>query len=136
MTTANVTAFPLADGRAGTRHVFVRDLALDAHIGVHRHEHDRAQKVRINLDLSVVEGQAEPRDELEDVVCYERIVDGVRRLVAEGHVKLVETLAERIAAMCLSDSRVSVVRVRIEKLEVVADAQSVGVEIERFNIGR
>jgi len=128
-----VKPFPLVDGRAGTRHVFVRDLVLTAQIGVHQHEHGRPQRVRINLDLSVQEGAGPYGDRLEDVVCYERITDGVRALVAEGHVKLVETLAERIADMCLADSRISVVRVRVEKLDVMPDAEAVGVEIERFS---
>lgn len=130
-----VQPFPLADGRAGTRHVFVRDLVLAADIGVHHHEHGRKQRVRINLDLSVREDTPVIDDRLENVVCYEDIIDGVRRIVAEGHVKLVETLAERIADMCLSDSRVAVARVRVEKLDVLADAESVGVEIERFSSG-
>ena len=131
-TRANIHPFPLADGRAETRHVFIRDLVLPAHIGVHRHEHDRTQQIRINLDLSVHEDISAIEDSIENVVCYETITDGVRAIVAEGHVKLVETLAERIAEMCLADERVSVVRVRIEKLEILPDATSVGVEIERF----
>ncbi len=130
-----VQPFPLADGRAGTRHVFVRDLVLPAHIGVHRHEHGRQQRVRINLDLSVHEGSASVDDNLANVVCYENIANRVRTIVAEGHVRLVETLAERIAEMCLADSRVAVVRVRIDKLDALSDAESVGVEIERFNGG-
>jgi len=67
------------------------------------------------------------------VVCYAEIVAGVREIVAAGHINLVETLAERIAARCLSDGRVRSARVRIEKLDVFADAASVGVEIERSN---
>lgn len=55
----------------------------------------------------------------------------VRQIVAEGHVRLVETLAERIAAGVLVDNRVKVVRVRIEKLDVFEEIEAVGVEIER-----
>jgi dihydroneopterin aldolase len=64
-------------------------------------------------------------------VCYEEVVSGMRRLVAAGHLNLVETLAEQIATLCLEDRRVRVARVRVEKLDVFADATSVGVEIER-----
>jgi 7,8-dihydroneopterin aldolase/epimerase/oxygenase len=122
---------PIAE--AGVRHVFVRDLVLPAQIGVHRHEKGKQQRVRINLDLAVIEGVTPPADALGEVVCYEEIVDGVRAVVAEGHVNLVETLAERVAAVCLSDPRVRVARVRIEKLDVFEDVGSVGVEIERRN---
>lgn len=130
------TAVPplsFADAGHGLRHVFVRDLVLEASIGVHAHEHQARQRIRINLDLAVLEGADPLTDELADVVCYEDIVARVRAIVAEGHVRLVETLAERIAAACLRDPRVPVARVRVEKLDVFADAASVGVEIERRN---
>jgi dihydroneopterin aldolase len=58
---------------------------------------------------------------------------GVRELLSDRHIKLVETVAEEIAAMCLEDGRVSSVRVRVEKLDILPDAASVGVEIERFS---
>jgi dihydroneopterin aldolase len=132
---AKVVVLPrIADGRAGVRHVFVRDLVLAGSIGVHRHEREAAQRIRVNLDLAVDEGGAPVDDSLFNVVCYEKIVAGVRAIVERGHINLVETLAEKIAAMCLANARVRSARVRIEKLDIVADAESVGVEIERFNI--
>ncbi|MBI3451624.1 MAG: dihydroneopterin aldolase, partial [Rhodospirillales bacterium] len=77
------------------------------------------------------EGPAPFADKIANVVDYDAIVAGVRRIIAVGHVKLVETLAERIAAFCLEEPRVRLARVRVEKLDVYADAASVGVEIER-----
>lgn len=121
-----------ADARNSLRHVFVRDLMLDAHIGVHQHEKLGPQRIRVNVDLAVFEKDVDGiGDQLTNVVCYEEVVSGIRELVAEGHVNLVETLAEQIAALCLEDRRVRVARVRVEKLDVFADATSVGVEIER-----
>lgn len=125
----------IADARAAIRHVFVRDLVLECSVGVHQFEHQAPQRVRINLDLAVREGGANDplNDDLANVVCYEGLTEGVRSLVSSGHVNLVETLAEDIAAMCLNDSRVRSARIRVEKLDILADAASVGVEIERFN---
>jgi len=121
-----------ADARNALRHVFVRDLTLDAHIGVHQHEKLGPQRIRVNVDLAVWEKDVDGiGDQLANVVCYEQVVSGIRALVEEGHVNLVETLAEQIAALCLEDRRVRVARVRVEKLDVFADAASVGVEIER-----
>lgn len=133
MTTQTKIVQPLriADAGTGTRHVFVRDLVLPCSIGVHHHEKGGPQRVRVNLDLAVREGNADLGDEIGNVVCYETIVAGVRAIAASGHVNLVETLAERIAHMCLSDGRIRVARVRVEKLDVFPDATSVGVEIER-----
>jgi 7,8-dihydroneopterin aldolase/epimerase/oxygenase len=120
----------IADSRNAICHVFIRDLVLSCVIGVHRREHVRAQRVRINLDLAVRESR-DLHDDLGNVVCYERIASAVRAVVASRHIKLLETLAEEIAAICLADTRVRSVRVRVEKLDIMPDAASVGVEIER-----
>ncbi len=124
----------------GLRHVFVRDMVLAAAIGVYPHEHGRSQRIRINVDLSVTDdggsaaGMSRPavgRDDLSRVVDYEQVARSVRAVVAAGHVQLVETLAERLAEICLQDERVQVARIRVEKLDVFDDVASVGVEIER-----
>ncbi len=128
-----IEALKIADAAAGLRHVFVRDLVLDCNIGVHQHEKGRVQRVRINLDLGVWEGDATHNDRLENVVCYEDIVKRVRAITGDGHVNLAETLAERIASLCLQDPQCRSARVRVEKLDVFDDAGSVGVEIERIS---
>jgi 7,8-dihydroneopterin aldolase/epimerase/oxygenase len=126
----------IASVKAGLRHVFVRDLVLQASIGVYPHEHESLQRVRINIDLGVVDetaraGVAVGPDELSRVVDYEKVAQRVRTVVGEGHTRLVETLAERIAEGCLTDIRVKTARIRVEKLDIFADAVSAGVEIER-----
>jgi len=125
----NVTRLKIASAIEAIRHVFVRDLLLDAHIGAYRHEVGAAQPIRVNVDLTVSE--AAHGDELSNVVCYATVVGQIKTIVAEGHLNLVETLAERIATACLSDDRVRVALVRVEKLAVIPEASSVGVEIER-----
>lgn len=129
---------PIASSSRALRHVFLRDLVLQASIGVHPQEHTTQQRVRINIDLAVEDDGARPlsrspvgRDDLSRVVDYENVATRTRAIVASGHVRLVETLAERIAEACLTDSRVYLARIRVEKLDVFADATSAGVEIER-----
>ena len=127
-----------ASAAGGLRHVFLRDMVLPARIGVHPHEQGGAQRVRVNLDLAVEDpgasGQADAvgRDELARVVDYQRLAEAVRAIVAERHVRLVETLAERIAIACLVDDRVKKVCVTVEKLDVFDDAASAGVAVERL----
>ena len=60
-----------------------RDLLLDAHIGVHRHEEDRPQPIRVNIDLTVAESGSPIEDRLENVVDYEHVVNGIRAIVAD-----------------------------------------------------
>jgi dihydroneopterin aldolase len=127
----NVFPLRIADAKKRIRHVFVRDLELDANIGVYKREKGKLQPVRINVDLTVEEMDGEVGDKLENVVDYGAVVDAIKAILAQGHLNLVETLAEKVAAHCLTDARVKVARVRIEKLNVIAEAASVGVEIER-----
>jgi len=122
----------IADAGKGLSHLFVHDLVLTARIGVHPHEHRASQRVRLSLDLGVVDSGQAPAA-LAAVVDYEALTGRVRRLVQEGHVLLVEQLAERLARLCLDDPRVRTVRVRVEKLDAIADCAAVGVEIERLN---
>jgi dihydroneopterin aldolase len=133
----------IADAQRALRHVFLHDMVLQASIGVHGFEHDAPQRIRINVDLGVADdalllssraGARAPgpgEDQLSRVVDYEAVARQVRALVAAGHVRLIETLAERIAEACLADTRVRVARIRVEKLDIFADVEAVGVEIER-----
>ena len=127
----NVYPLRIADAKNSIRHVFVRDLELDAHIGVYRHEHGRSQPIRINVDLAVKEETHPISDSLQNVVDYEKVVKEIQHIVSKGHLKLVETLAELIAEACLQDQRILTARIRIEKLQAIDEARGVGVEIER-----
>lgn len=118
-------------GDAKIYRILVRDLVLKCLIGIHAHELLAPQRVRINVEMAVLEHAGPMSDDIANVVSYEDVIEGVKRLLAEGHINLVETLAEKIAALCLVDERVRSVRIRAEKLDVYAEAASVGIEIER-----
>lgn len=121
----------IASAATGIRHVFLRDLVLPASIGVYPHEHTAPQRVRVNIDLGVEEAGGVGPDDLTRVVDYEKVANNVRAIVASGHTRLVETLAERIAEACMADLRIRIARIRIEKIDIFPDAASAGVEIER-----
>jgi dihydroneopterin aldolase len=121
----------VASAASGLRHVFVRDLELMALIGIYEHEKRDPQRIIVNIDLSVKEGSGPKDDDISHVVSYEIVVKKVEAIIAEGHTNLVETLCEKIAASCLRDRRVVAARVRVEKPDIIPNARSVGVEIER-----
>ena len=121
----------VASAASGLRHVFVRDLELMAPIGIYDVEKASPQRIIVNIDLSVSEGAGHKADDISHVVSYEIVVKKVEAIIAEGHINLVETLCEKIAASCLTDKRVMAARVRVEKPDIVPNARSVGVEIER-----
>ncbi len=121
-----------ADAVRGIAHVFVRDLAVDARVGVHEHEKAGPQPLLISIDLTVREVPRSAPDNLAEVVCYEDVVRKIQAICSGDHVNLIETLAERIAASCLEDGRVQAVRVRVEKTQAFEECASVGIEIERL----
>jgi dihydroneopterin aldolase len=132
----------IADAARGLRHVFLHDLLFSAAIGVYAHEHGIRQRIRVNVDLGVADDGARAvsrapvgRDDLARVVDYAVIAEQVGKIIEAGHVQLVETLAERIAEACLTDPRVSLARVRVEKLEVLPGGATAGVEVERRRHG-
>lgn len=115
---------------AAQRTVFVRNLVVPWSIGVYAHERGRSQRVRVNVDLSIDTDVAPRDDDIRNVVSYESVVDGIKAMAGDGHTNLVESVAERIGALCLTDHRVRAARIRVEKLDVYEEAESVGIEVE------
>ena len=121
-----------ADAVRGLAHVFVHNLVVETTIGVHEYEKKGPQPLTISIDLTVREAPGTLGDNINQVVCYEDVVRNVQAICEAGHVNLIETLAERIAANCLADARVHAVRVRVEKPNAFEECSSVGIEIERL----
>ncbi len=129
---------PSGDASRADR-VFVHDFVLPVRIGAYASERTSPQSVRFNVDARIARTassadareRGSPRWEpgMRDVFSYDLIRDGIRMLVDCGHVALVETLAERVAAMVLAHPRVVKVSVAVEKLQ--AGEGIVGVAIER-----
>lgn len=113
------------------RSIFIRGLELIASVGVYEHEKRYEQLLVVSLLLTVDDQYDGISDRLEHVYDYDAAITAVKSTVAEGHVHLIETLAERIAARCLVDSRVLKIKVRIEKPDVLPACRGIGIEIER-----
>ena len=106
--------------------VFVKGLRVEAGIGVYDHEHGRLQTLVIDVTLDL--GPAEVHG-LSDTINYETVAASARRIIAEGHVGLVETFAERLALHCLEDGRVRGVTVRVDKPGALEAADGAGCEL-------
>ncbi|WP_439477108.1 dihydroneopterin aldolase [Brevundimonas sp.] len=125
--TVSPLPFPAADGphREGLI-VFVRGLRVEAGIGVHDHEQGRLQTLVIDVTLELTPA---PVERLADTINYESVAAAARAIIAEGHVGLVETFAERLATACLNDGRVRRCTVRIEKPGALDGAAAAGCEV-------
>lgn len=107
--------------------VFVRAMRVDAEIGIYDHEYGRTQPLIVDVEMEIA---ADGFDNIHDTVNYEAILNKARQIAAEGHLKLVETYAERLARACLDEPRTLRVRVRVEKPEALAPyAEAAGVEL-------
>ena len=109
--------------------VFMYDLVLDVEIGVYTHEKGVTQRVRFTVDVDLLPATGALDDDIGRAFDYDTIIGGIKAIVARGHINLVETLAEEVAAHCLAHPRAATVTVRIEKLDKGPGA--VGVEIVR-----
>jgi dihydroneopterin aldolase len=109
--------------------VFIHDLVLDVEIGVYTHEKGVTQRVRFSVDVDVLPATIALDDDIARAFDYDTIIQGIKDIIAQGRINLVETLAERIAEHCLAHPRASSVLVKIEKLD--KEPGAVGIEIVR-----
>ncbi len=109
--------------------IFVHDYVLDVEIGVFTNEKGVTQRVRFSVDVDVMPATGALDDDIGNAFDYDHITNGIKSIIARGHINLVETLAEEVALHCLAHPRAARVTVSIEKLD--KDPGAVGVEIVR-----
>lgn len=106
-----------------TRAVFVEGLRVEAAIGIYDYEHGRTQPLIIDAEVSL---DLHPIGGLKDTFNYELFSRKARALTDAGHIKLVETFAEDLAAAVLDEPGVRRVRIRVAKPEALSDAALAG----------
>lgn len=127
----NIQPISIPNEETATHTIFIHDLVVDMMIGVYDHEKIDKQPVRLNIEMTVLDHVGPINDDYHNVVCYETIANLIKQLVQEEHINLVETLAQKIADICLDHQRVKNTKIKVEKLNAVQDAASVGIEITR-----
>lgn len=104
--------------------IFIAGLEMPAWIGVHDHEHGRTQMLSFDIEMKL---KPSARDDLADTLDYETVARLVERLLSEGHIQLVETVARRIAHALRNDPRIDQVSVRVSKATALPNARAAGV---------
>lgn len=118
---------------AQCRRIFLREVLLDANIGIHDFERAGSQRLVINVDVFVPLAVSTPRhDRIGEVLDYDFVRLTIRRRIEQGHINLQETLVDDIAGALLAHPSVAAVRVASEKPDVYEDVEAVGVEVLRF----
>ena len=111
--------------------ILIRDLRVDALIGIHKRERHVRQTLSIDLDVGIPGTTVFSSDKVADTIDYEQASLRIAALAASQHFRLVETLAERIARLLLDDMGAPWVRVSVAKIGILGNAKFVGVTIER-----
>ena len=111
--------------------IFIRNLVIQTIIGVHPTERTTPQTVLVSLELATATATAAAHDDIVNALDYERLAQRVREFVSQAEFQLIETLAERLAALVLEDSNVMLVSVEVQKPAAIPDAETVGVRIQR-----
>ena len=111
--------------------ILIRDLRVEALIGIHRRERHVAQTLSIDLDIGLPSDAVFASDKVADTIDYEQVTLRIKALAASGHFRLVETFADRVAALLVGDFGAPWVRVSAAKIGILPNAKFVGVSIER-----
>jgi dihydroneopterin aldolase len=111
--------------------ILIRDLRVEALIGIHRRERHVAQTLSIDLDIGLPSDAVFASDKVADTIDYEQVTLRIKALAASGHFRLVETFADRVAALLVGEFGAPWVRVSAAKIGILPNAKFVGVSIER-----
>ena len=114
--------------------VYIRGLRAEAVIGVYDWERDIRQTLVMDLELASDNRGAAAADCIDDAVDYAAISSRVLAFVEGSEFQLIETLAEELAALVMAEFGVPWLRLRLDKPGAVAEADTVGVQIERGKI--
>jgi dihydroneopterin aldolase len=111
--------------------IFLDELKIDTVIGIWEWERRIRQTVVIDIEMSADIAKAAATDDVVDTLNYKSVAKRVQSFVSESSFQLVETLAERIAAIIRDEFDVAWVKVRVNKPGAIRGSKAVGVLIER-----
>ena len=121
----------LINPNSGYDLIFLNDFMINANIGVYKHEKIKSQPLRINIIAKVKNPKKINDDKLYSVVCYNQISKKIKKIIKSGHTILLEKLAEKIFQECFKNKRIQTIKIRLEKLDAIEEAESAGIEVER-----
>ena len=111
--------------------VLIKDLILDLKLGYYDFEKQKPQKVKFSLEVNYEDKKPSNDKDLKSIVNYARIVKLIKKLVKNKHYNFLETLAEDVFDELFKDKRIDKITLQIEKLEIIKDCSSVGIQISK-----
>ena len=111
--------------------VLIKELILDLKLGYYDFEKEIPQKVKFSLEIDYEDKKPSNDKDLKSIVNYAKIVKLIKKLVKNKHYNFLETLAEDVFDELFKDRRIDKISLRIEKLEILKDCSSVGIQISK-----
>ena len=111
--------------------ILIKDLLLDLKLGYYDFQKEKPQKVKFSLEIDYVDKKPSSDKDLKSIVNYSKIVKLIKKLVKNKHYNFLETLAEDVFDELFKDKRIDKITLQIEKLEIMKDCSSVGIQISK-----
>ena len=111
------------------RSVLIKNFIIQEIIGIHEHEKIKKQKIKFNIVIDVDQNVLPDEKDIKSIVDYEKITNNLKNLVKNKKYNFLESLAEDSFKEIFEDKRINSVKIKIEKLEAIKNADSVGVEV-------
>ena len=116
------------------RKVLIKNLILNIFIGIHNFERKKKQKVRFNIEIITDPNINPSKKDMTTILNYETIVNKINFLVKKKHHDLLEELAENIFDVIFKFRLVKTVKIKIEKLEIIKQTESVGISVSKTRV--
>ena len=116
------------------RKVIIKNLVLNIFIGIHDFEKKKKQKVRFNIEVITNPFVKPNNKDLTTILNYEEIINKIKILVKKEHHELLEDLAENIFTIIFQNKLAQKAKIKIEKLEIIKNSESVGVEFSKSRL--
>jgi len=124
----------LKDNFKYKRKVIIKNLVLNIFIGIHNFEKKKKQRVRFNIEV-VTNPNIKPNNkDLTTILNYEDLINKIKLLVKKHHHELLEDLAENIFEIIFQNRLVKKTNIKIEKLDIIKNSESVGIEFSKSKI--
>ncbi len=120
---------PIKEKSTIKRTVFIKDFIIKEIIGFYKHEKIKKQKIKFNVVLNVSQDSVPDEKNIKSIVDYEKITNTLENLTKSKKYNFLESLAEDSFEKIFEDKRIYAVTIKIEKLEAIKNAKSVGVEV-------
>ena len=111
--------------------VIISELILSLKLGYYDFEKEKPQTVKFSLEANYEDKKPTNDKDLKSIVNYAKLVRLVKKLVKNRHYNFLETLAEDVFDELFKDKRIGKISLKIEKLEVLKDCSSVGIQISK-----